>query len=159
MWDNAMIPFFHLPSYFSAYGRKEPQRTNHIPATFARGCPEKPFYEYLASDPGYFRRFTAGMMMAESRMPASGIYDFSAVIEESKREENQGRVVLVDVGGGKGQALVAIKEEFPGLELSRCVLEDRKEVLEGGGPEGLEGVRREVVDFHEGQPVKGEWTP
>ncbi|KAK4455216.1 O-methyltransferase [Podospora aff. communis PSN243] len=155
MWDNAMVPFFHLPAYFSAYGRKEPQSTNHIPATFARACPEKAFYEYLASDPEYFRRFTAGMAVVESHVPASGMYDFSKVIEESKKEGNEGRVVLVDVGGGKGQALVAFKEEFPGLEMGRCVLEDRKEVLEGKGLEGLEGVRREVVDFHEGQPVKG----
>jgi len=52
MWNNATTPFFHLEDYFSTYGYKEPQKENHIPATFARGCPEKPFFVWLAGQPG-----------------------------------------------------------------------------------------------------------
>lgn len=103
-------------------------------------------------------RFATAMRRMEVQVPASGIYDFTWAIERAGVETE--RVVLVDVGGGQGQALVAIKEEFERLPMGRCVLQDRKEVIEAmekEGSEGLREVRKGVVDFFEGQPVKGEF--
>lgn len=151
-----MVSFFHLEAYFDKYGRREPQATNHIPATFARGCPEKSFFEYLAGDPAYLARFTVGMNLIESQTPASGIYDFSWLVDKAKREPD--RLVFVDVGGGRGQAMLAIHGEFPDLPLGRFVLQDRPEVIEAVKAEGrpkMEEVQKVAVDFHVAQPTTG----
>ena len=52
-WDNCLVPYFHMANFFHKYGRKEPQALNYIPATFARGHPDKAFFEVLAMDPTY----------------------------------------------------------------------------------------------------------
>lgn len=92
-------------------------------------------------------------------IPVSGIYDFSWVVAEAGKHPNSDRAVLVDVGGGKGHAIKAIREEFPGLPVQRCVLEDLHETIEAGKafaePE-LAEVQRVAVDFHKSQPVIGE---
>jgi len=67
---------------------------------------------------------------------------FGWLVEKAGRDEGE-RAVFVDVGGGKGHAIVAIREEFPGLPVGRFVLEDRPETIEAverEGVKGLEGV-------------------
>lgn len=156
MWDNAMTSFFHLEDYFAKYGRKEPQAMNHIPSTFARGCPERSFFEYLPSDPAYFHRFTVGMDMIERDTPASGIYDFSWLVGKASQEPE--RPVFVDVGGGRGQAILAIHQEFPELPIERFVLQDRQETIDAVVAKEhplLQKVQKVGIDFHRDQPVKG----
>ena len=151
-----------MPEYFEQYGRKEPQATNHVPASFAHGKPELSFYELLGEDEAWVGSFLKGMAHVESRMPVTaGIYDFSWLVAEARAQPDSDRAVLVDVGGGKGGAIRAIHREFPALPVHRFVLEDRPETLEAGrllldeDPE-LEGVQRVALDFHRDQPVKGE---
>jgi len=152
-----MVNFFHLEEYFARYGRREPQLMNHIPATFARGCPERRFFEYLANDPAYFRRFTTGMSLIEkNRSPASGIYDFSWLADKAVQEPE--RTVFVDVGGGSGQAILAIHQEYPQLPLARFVLQDRRETIDAAVAEGhplLHDVQKLATDFFQDQPTKG----
>jgi hypothetical protein len=149
-----------MADYFEKYGRKEPQAMNHVPATFARGSPEKTFFEVLATDPAYLQRFFIGMSVIEGRSPAAGIYDFGWLVEKAKQEPE--RAVFVDVGGGKGHAILAIHQEFPGLPLNRCVLQDRPEVIQaasaGGDPE-MEEIQKVAIDFHADQPTKGMRDP
>jgi hypothetical protein len=155
-WDNGMVPYFHLPEYFEKYGRKEPQQQSHIPATFARGQAEKTFWEVLMMDPAYLGRFFTGMGVIEGRSPAAGIYDFTWLVEKAGQEPD--RLVFVDVGGGKGHALVAIQKEFPGLPLERMVLQDRPEsmqAVEAAGDASLAKVQKVAIDFHKEQPTKG----
>lgn len=95
-------------------------------------------------------------------MPISGIYDFSWLVSEAEKDPTSDRPLLVDVGGGKGQALKAIHAEFPKLPLHRCVLQDRPEVIEAGlalnEPE-LSAIQRMGSDFLKEQPVKGKSQP
>ena len=158
VWDNNMVNFFHLEEYFAKYGRREPQLMNHIPATFARGCPERRFFEYLADDPAYLQRFTTGMNLIEkSRSPASGIYDFSWLVDKAAQEPPE-RAVFVDVGGGSGQAILAIHQEYPQLPIARFVLQDRRETIDAVVAEDnplLQKVQKLATDFFHDQPVKG----
>lgn len=151
-----------MPEYFEQYGRKEPQATNHVPMSFAYGKPSLSFYELLAEDEAWVGTFLRGMAHVESRMPVTaGIYDFSWLESQARAEPDSGRAVLVDVGGGKGGAIRAIRREFPGLPAHRFVLEDRPETLEAGralGEPELAGVRRVALDFHRDQPVKGAFA-
>ena len=135
---------------------------NHVPTTWAYGHPEWSYYEMLAHDPAWMGRFLKAMGPIEARMPISGIYDFGWLVAAAEADPAGERPLFVDVGGGKGQAIVAIRKEFPGLPLGRCVLQDRPEVIAADAAldeEDLRGVQRMAMDFHKEQPVKGELSP
>ena len=158
-WDNGLAVYAAMPRYFEVYGRNEPQTMNHIPNTYAHGHPEWSVYEMLAHYPERLHRFMRAMAMIEEKMPIAGIYDFGAVIKQA--DEQADRVAFVDVGGGRGQAIKAIRDEFPGLLLGRCVLQDRPEVLEAMASlkdPNLTGLQTMEIDFHQEQPVKGADT-
>jgi hypothetical protein len=74
--------------------------------------------------------------------------------------EGDGAVaVVVDVGGGLGQLVRDVLRDVEGVRPGQCVLQDRGEVIEEAraAGRGLEGVVLMEHDFHEEQPVKGEW--
>jgi hypothetical protein len=109
--------------------------------------------------------FHRAMGPIEAKMPIAGIYDFTWLIEKAQQDttdEAKARAVFVDVGAGKGQAIVAIRKEFPGLPLERIILQDRPEVVEAVkklDDENLRGVQTIPIDFHKAQPVKGMIYP
>lgn len=155
-WDNGLKVYAGMPQYFEAYGRNEPQTMNHIPNTYAHGHPEWSVYEMLSHYPDRLNRFMRAMAMIEEKMPISGIYDFSSVIERGLEQPE--RPIFVDVGGGRGQAIKAIRGEYPSLRIDRCVLQDRPEVLEAMkslDDHDLRGVQTMAIDFHQEQPLKG----
>jgi hypothetical protein len=156
-WECGLVSYVHLPKYFEEYGRKEAEGLNHIPVTFAHGHPELSFYEMLGRDPERMQKFMKAMASVEKNMPIAGIYDFGWVVKYGQ-ENPTNRPLFVDVGGGRGQAIKAIHNEFPGLRLDRCVLQDRPEVIEAVralGDADMREVRKMEIDFHEEQPIKG----
>jgi hypothetical protein len=147
--DEAWIPYGYHGAYFDKYGRKEPTTQDHTPYSFGFQNPSKKVWEIMNKDP-------QRMNTLEHHLPVTGMYDFSWVVK--KWEEEPERVLFVDVGGGKGQAIKAITKEFP-IPLSKCVLQDRPEVVEGvkelDAPD-LRGAKLMSHNFHETQPVKGK---
>ncbi|KAF5485197.1 Methyltransferase fsa4 [Colletotrichum siamense] len=159
-WENGMVPYVQMPAYFEKYGRKEPQTLNHVPGTFAYGVPEYGWYEMLQHDPPRMQRFLRAMGPIEEKMPISGIYDFTWVVDYAKANPTD-RAVFVDVGAGRGQSIKAIHKENPELPLDRCVLQDRPEVVEAVkqlDDADMRLVRKQVIDFHKEQPEKGALT-
>jgi hypothetical protein len=158
-WDNGVGSYATLPQYFRKYGRKEPLTENHVPVTFGNGTPELTYYEILRDDPHRRERFMKAMLPLEQSMPIAGIYDFSWVAAWSQAQPHSDRLLFVDVGGGKGQAIKAIHKENPGLPLNRCLLQDLPEVIDTvktlDDPEMRE-VKKMAIDFHREQPVKGK---
>ena len=61
---------------------------------------------------------------------------------------------VVDVGGGRGNALVAIMAECGAGVAGRMVLQDLGEVLEGTSPVRIDGVQTMPHNFYDPQPVK-----
>jgi len=97
----------------------------------------------------------------EIQAPATGLYDFTWLVEKAEREKTE-RKVFVDVGGGRGQAIMAIHNKFPGIPLDRCVLQDRAEVIkvvEAAGDEKIKEVQKVAIDFLVSQPVQGTFPP
>jgi hypothetical protein len=158
-WENAFVPYASYPRYFEEYGRKEPQTMNYVPTTYAYGHPEWSFYEMVQNDPPRMQRFLRAMGPIEAKMPIAGIYDFSWVVEKAKEDPSSERLLFVDVGAGRGQAVKAIHKEFPELPLNRCMIQDRPEVIDAvkalDDPDSRE-VQKLVIDFHKEQPVKGK---
>lgn len=76
-------------------------------------------------------------------------------MEEAAKPDH--RALVVDVGGGEGQALKVILRDTPGLPRNRCVLEDLPEIIEENKQQNeldLASVQMVGMDFHSEQPVK-----
>lgn len=78
------------------------------------------------------------------------VVDFAAEMGSAARPED---VVFVDVGGGNGSQLAALKKECPDVE-GRMVLQDQAYVLDGAVE--VEGMEKMAYDFFTEQPVKGK---
>lgn len=98
------------------------------------------------------------MQNLDTMLPINGAYPFSLIAENAAKVAEDAALV-VDVGGGRGQAIERMREECAAIPVERCVLQDTAEVIadaERVGAEGLKGVRRMVVDYFEEQPEKGK---
>jgi hypothetical protein len=114
------------------------------------------FFEALERDPEYARFWKMAM---ESVQYGAGSFPWGEL--KAQVETEPSRVLVVDVGGGRGKALAEIKREcerhgFGG----EMVLEDLETMLGGDNPVRIEGVKNVVYDFFaEGaeQPVKSKF--
>jgi len=124
------------------------------------------FWEYLKEDEQRRKVFDMGMRakIVGQLLGAGKLSDpFPFDQELGKEPLGEGQVMLVDVGGGRGQALEALRVDYPGLE-GRFVLQDLEPVIAdaiaGGLPSSIEPM---VASFFEPQPIKGKqdsivWT-
>lgn len=85
---------------------------------------------------------------------SAGPYPFDEELGTDEVQDTD--VVIVDIGGGRGQALESIKAAFPRLK-GRMVLQDVPDVIEeakaGGLPSFIEPM---AVSFFERQPIEGK---
>lgn len=158
VFDSFMATAVKWPEYFKQNGGSEPQRSNRAPFRFAVGHSDKSFYEVLELIPERAKLFNSAMALSLDDMPITGIYDFKWVGDYHSQTDASSRPRIVDVGGGKGQALKAILEENPTIPAALCVLEDQAEVIQQANAEAssvLGPVRRIPHSFFDEQPVKG----
>lgn len=149
-WDIVTHAMSRFPQYFSKYGWKEPSDSKNTPFVFAEGEHDVEYFELMYRDPERVQVFGDAMENAtiQGNMEATRTYPFDSL--NAKEDE----VVLVDVGGGKGQALVEIIKAYPNLK-GKMVLQDLKWVVEAGtvvGPE-VEVMPYDMIKAE--QPVKG----
>ncbi|KAI6277723.1 hypothetical protein MCOR27_002483 [Pyricularia oryzae] len=146
-----------MPTYFAKYGRKEPTTRHHTLLTFAQGRPELTMWECIRQQgPENVQMFMDNMAVWSGNQPKYGTYDFRWIVDVGNKQP--GRPLLVDVGSSKGHVTQAVLASTPGLDASRCVLEDLPEVIEELvrlDPEDLRGSRKIPINFHKEQPVKG----
>lgn len=146
-----------MPRYFEEYGRKEPSSKYHTISAFSDGDPTITAWEHINRNPERMAAFMASMVVMGSRLPMTGSYDFSWVVD--KMDEDADRALVVDVGGGQGHALRAIAQVTPRLPLGRCVVEDLKEVVQEAKVTATGDMKEAqfvAMDFHSEQPVKGK---
>ncbi|EMD61020.1 hypothetical protein GGP41_009947 [Bipolaris sorokiniana] len=157
LFDFFMGPTTQWPGYFAANGLAEPPRSNRSPGGFAMGMPDKTAYEIMAAIPGLATKMN-GAMAIDGDIPITGVYDFSWV--SAYAAGNADRELIVDVAGGKGQALKEILEESPAIPADRCVLQDQPHVIaeaveEHKGSTVLGSVKKIGHSIFGEQPVKG----
>ncbi|KAK8121764.1 hypothetical protein PG984_010434 [Apiospora sp. TS-2023a] len=129
LFDFFMGPTTRWPDYFKANGLAEPATSSRSPGGFALGMPDKTAYEIMAAIPGLATRMN-GAMAIDGDIPVTGMYDFSWVAAYAAEHAEEARELVVDVAGGKGQALKEILEETPAIPAARCVLQDQPHVIE-----------------------------
>lgn len=154
---NGIRSYALWPQYFATYGRAEPPRVTHTPFSFAWGHPELAPWEVKALYPEYAALFAQSMeakAMVGGGMRWAGegaFYDLGWLAGEEG--------VVVDVGGGLGQLLKDVLADVPGVGAGRCVLQDRREVIDQAvekADPALAGAVMMEHDFHVEQPIKGE---
>ena len=153
-----MVSCAHWPEFFKKYGFKEVNRHVRTPFTFGAGQLDTPKWEITAQDPDTLEAFAVLMADQHGTLPITGIFDFNWIMEHSS-SVNEGSQLIVDVGGGRGQALKQILAEFPSIPASRLVLQDRPEVIEIAKAEEapeLRDIKMMSHDFFQPQPVRGK---
>lgn len=148
-----------MPKYFELHGRKEPTDKQLSITAFAEGSPGLSFWEVMNRDPERMKNFMTCMGTIDAMIPITGSYHFGWVGERAKSPNcPRDRMLLVDVGGAQGKAIMAICGETPGIDRTRCVLQDLPEVIQEARLQnypGLDGIRMVEADFFHEQPVKG----
>lgn len=160
LFENCLLPVAHWPEYFGTHGLAEPRKANVTPWGLSWGHPDKTNYEVFALFPEKALPFNASMKVGVADMPITGMYDFSWIGKyATEGSDDKDRTLLVDVGGGMGQALKAILAENPDIPAGRCALQDRPETIEEVEKEAdpaLAKVQKFGASFHGEEPVKGK---
>lgn len=152
MWDRAGYEMSQFPKYFEKNNYRSPTDHMNTPAAFAWGEVDKDYFEVMQGHPPAQDIFDDAMSATTvvSAKAATGIFPFDQL--EHQFEDG---VVLVDVGGGKGQMIKIILEAYPHIK-GRFVLQDLKMVVAGGTIVPRDRVDVMPYDFlKEVQPVKG----
>ncbi|KAH6856408.1 O-methyltransferase-domain-containing protein [Chaetomium sp. MPI-CAGE-AT-0009] len=155
-FDSQLSAWVAMPKYFDQYGiAAEPKDRLQTILAFAEGRLGSTVWDIHHSSEERLKVFMLAMGVIEEQMPALGAYDLSWAVEEVGKSAD--RPLVVDVGGGRGQALKGIWKATPGIPRDRCVLEDLPEVVEAAKREDPEmaEVQTVAVDFFKEQPVKG----
>ncbi|KAF2121669.1 O-methyltransferase [Lophiotrema nucula] len=144
--------WWRVSEYLQTHSAEEAQDATKVPYSWALGKEGMTYYEALEDDSTVADAWHKGMTMIQATQPISGMFPFhtlKAVVEAEPQ-----RAFVVDVGGGRGNALVAIMQECGGNYGAKMVLQDFEQVLEGTDPVRIPGVENMPNDFFDPQPVK-----
>ena len=141
-----------MSQFFKKNGYQNPNSLTNNPYTYAHDTKGLNIFEFLLKDPTRFKNFNDAMQAksAQTLLPYN-LFPFKD--ELGKIETTDKTVLLVDVGGGNGQATVAIRGLCPRIK-GRMILQDQLQVIEGIA-DPLSGVEMMGYDFFKPQPVKG----
>lgn len=165
-WDGAVSKSPIFIDWPGKYGvRREPQGLTSIidnAFTYTDGSPGVSVCTITSKNATRSRNVHKGLDTLNSVFPSIGSYDLEAIIERSLssesaiRENYSGRMTLVDVGGGSGDFLVQLLEEYPNLSPSHVALQDLPHVIELArrNPKLPERVRLQAHDFFSEQPIR-----
>ncbi|RDW92628.1 hypothetical protein BP5796_02022 [Coleophoma crateriformis] len=149
---NMMNAYMKLPEYLKTHTADDLVDLRKTPYSVAYGREGLTFYEVLTETKERFMMFNKAMMQQEAQLPTLGMFDFTSLEEQVKKEPE--RAFIVDVGGGRGQSLLAIGSETSGAYGAKMVLQDRPQVLDSIPDGTLPGVEKMAYDFYTPQPVK-----
>ena len=156
MYDFLGQGVYTMPHFLASIKYQNPSSYNN--SAFQYGHRTKlGFWEYLKADPERARMFNSGMQSLTTignLANSAGPYPFE---EQLKNEDVRADdVTILDVGGGRGQVLEAVKTAFPTLN-GRMILQDVDDVIEDAKSRGLPHyVEPMAVSFFEPQPIEGK---
>ncbi|TVY35408.1 O-methyltransferase [Lachnellula subtilissima] len=134
----------------------EPDDPLNNPYTWSHKQDGTPVWAIMAQDPEKIQTFQVGMSGLDVAIPVTGHFDFN-LLKSTPADVEKGITELVDVGGGVGVCLKQITEAYPALDKTKCVLQERKDVIEMS--EANNEIPKDFVkmehDFRTEQPIKG----
>ena len=148
---NMMPCYLKLPEYFEKHNLNDMVDLRKTPYSYTYG-EGKTYYEVLSEKPETLEMFNRSMMQQEATLPVLGMFPFLSMQKEV--EADRERAFIVDVGGGRGQSLLAIRNETSGGFGARMILQDLPHVLDTISPQDIPGIEKMAHDFYTPQPVK-----
>ncbi|KIY02612.1 uncharacterized protein Z520_01077 [Fonsecaea multimorphosa CBS 102226] len=160
MFDHFLQPMTDLPKYLAKRGAVEPTSLLVNPYSDYHNASDSGLttWQIMSKDPEKLKTFQLGLKMGDNLVPVLGYYNFNALkLTEEELQNNPDRVALVDIGGGVGNTLKKILDEYKELDPRTVVLQDQKDVIAMAEKEKIvpEGVKLMEHDFWTEQPVKG----
>ena len=156
--------YWRAAEYLRTHTAEETRDPRRSAFAWSYGLEGLTFFETLERD-AWFAPVWKRAMELMARMAvvvAPGMFPWREALPE---RDDDDRVFVVDVGGGRGGALVEIMAECGGVVggggAGKMVLEDLAFTLEGDPPVRIEGVTNLVHDFfaEPEQPVKSMCPP
>ena len=143
-----------LPEYFKTHAPEDLYDLKKSPCAFSVGKEGRSYYEVLNDDVEQRNMWNAAMQMSEKNMPVRGMFPFESLKEQVEKEPE--RAFVVDIGGGRGQALLAIQEDCPGGFGGKLILQDLPIVIDSLKPEEIPNIEATVHDLFTPQTVKSK---
>ncbi|KAL9032318.1 MAG: hypothetical protein Q9214_008018 [Letrouitia sp. 1 TL-2023] len=110
------------------------------------------FFDWIHTRPRQLDVFSAAMAASSARQEGPLIAKLSAHFPPSDKEH---KVLIVDIGGGRGQILKALNKARPDLKGQMIVQDVPSEI---SGRDNLPGVQLMGYDFFTPQPVMAAYT-
>ncbi|KAH9218553.1 S-adenosyl-L-methionine-dependent methyltransferase [Leptodontidium sp. 2 PMI_412] len=141
-----------LPEYLKTHSPADLYNSKKSPFAFAAGKEGLTYYEVLNEDEEQRVIWNNTLQQMEKNMPILGMFPFATLKEQVEKEPE--RPFIVDIGSGKGQAMLAIETECPKYFGAQVILQDLPIVIKTLGAEDLPGITPTVHDIFTPQPVK-----
>lgn len=141
-----------ISEFFNEKGWKYEVSEFDNPYTHAHHIKGTSLWSHISQFPNRLANLNKAMLATtSSTMWTVGIFPFEA--ELSRLHTDDDTVLLVDIGGGMGQAVRQIKEMCPNIK-GRMILQDRPQVT-SVITEEMPGIEVMAYDFFTTQPIKG----
>jgi hypothetical protein len=140
------------PPYFRTHTHEDLYDLKKSPYAYAVGLEGLTYYEAISHDPDRFNMFNMTLTQMEKSVPILGMLPFESLKKEVEAEPEI--PLIVDIGGGRGQALLAIQGQALGRFGAKMILQDRPDVLDSLTEEDIPGIEKMAYDFFTPQPVK-----
>ncbi|MCJ1439482.1 hypothetical protein MMC27_008876 [Xylographa pallens] len=148
--------WWKVSDYLHTHSAEQAQDATKVPYVWALDKEGMTYYDALEDDPATADAWHKGMTMIQATQPITGMFPFRSM--KAAVEAEPQRAFVVDVGGGRGNALVSIMEECRGSYGASMILQDMAQVLEGSDPVRVQGVDNMPQNFYNPQPVKNAHT-
>ncbi|KAI1495693.1 S-adenosyl-L-methionine-dependent methyltransferase [Biscogniauxia marginata] len=151
MYDFVGKGAYVLPTFLKETGWKNPEGYEKSAINIGLGISQGGFWEWLSADPTRQALFNSGMQSRPNAINVATLYKFDEELNCGLKDDE---VTLVDIGGGRGHALIEIKQAFPGLR-GRLVLQDQETVIQEAISQGLpDYIEPQAASFFEPNPVR-----
>jgi hypothetical protein len=104
-------------------------------------------------DPEQRMLFNLTMQHLKKNFPVLGMFPFRELEGQVKNEPE--RPFIVDIGGGRGQSLLEIREHCGGSFGGKLILQDLPTVIDSLKSGEIPGIEPMAYDIFTTQPVKG----
>ncbi|KAH7311561.1 S-adenosyl-L-methionine-dependent methyltransferase [Stachybotrys elegans] len=141
-----------MPEYAKTHAPEDLYDLKKTPINFLNGHEGMTFYEALQLDEEERHLWNLTLQAMSKGFPIVGMFPFRDLEEQVTSEPD--RPFIVDMGGGRGQALLELQEHCGGSYGSKLILQDLPIVIDSLSPEEIPGIEPMKHDVFTPQPVK-----
>ena len=149
-YEEMYPPMLGLHKYLKANNNQGSISYTHNAHAYHNEMIGMNFWEILDTEPERVQKFNSCLQTWSAMHPVVALFPFKAILTKFN---SANRPLIVDIGGGKGQALQLFRADCPELK-GQYFLQDRPEVINGIKDAETVGITKMEHDFFTEQPVK-----